>query len=578
MKKYLSFLLAAVLVFGLCACGTGSSTSESTASVPSAESAVPVADEAPEPAANEPGPQIEASAADDGDAAVEEVPEDDDFLPLCEETGSLQIWLPSNPVAGAFLEDGLNSHVMYQEAEKLTNVDIDWLSPNVFAADENFQLMIAANDLPDIIYEFCTRYNGGAAGMDDDLIVDVTPFLDEGLTPHYKAILESNEEYMRGVQELDGRIAGFATLAEDKLSIYGGLLVRQDWLDKLGLEQPETYDELHDVLAEMKSGLGLSDGPLWLPADGNPNYNNLVQGFGTIAKSAADGSIPLFVEDGVVKYGTYEDAYKDYISLMAQWYAEGLIYSDFVTELDPHGVSSELAATGRVGVFEGGQGFITSFKAAAEDPDYSITPMADIVKNPGDTTHNLKTGDLYGGNGMSITTQCEDMDLAAKWCDFWYSDIGYYLINYGVEGVSYTKNEDGTIQWTELMTDNPYGMELESATALYCTFSHPGVMDPHRTYSAFNDVQLSCNDVWSSRSDDAWKYPAGSVKLTPDETAQYNQRIADILTYSKEMTLKWIIGDEDIDTTWDTYKAQMKQMGIEEVIGIYQTAYDRYEA
>lgn len=576
MKKYLSVLLVFVLIFGLCACGNTSSNRDDASSVPAAESA-PAADETPEPAENEPVPQPESSVIDPVDSAVDTVPEDDDFLPLCEEPGSLQIWLPINPVAGAFLEDGLNSHVMYQEAEKLTNVDIDWLSPNVFASDENFQLMIAANDLPDLIFEFCTRYNGGAAGLDDELIVDINEFINRGLTPHFKAILDSNEIYLRGTQELDGRIAGFPTLAEDKLSIYGGLLIRQDWLDQLGLEQPETYDELHDVLATMKSGLGLSDGPLWLPADGNPNYNNLVQGFGTIAKSAPDGSIPLFVQDGVVKYGTYEDAYKDYISLMAQWYAEGLIYSDFVTELDPHGVSSELAATGRVGVFEGEQGFITSFKATADDPNYAITPMADIVKSPGDTTHNLKTGDLYGGNGVSITTQCRDMDLAAKWCDFWYSDIGCDLINYGVEGISYTRNEDGTIQWTELMTDNPYGMDLASATALYCSFSHPGVMDPHRTYSAFNEVQSICNDVWSTRSDDGWKYPASAVKLTPDETAQYNQRITDILTYSKEMTLKWIIGDEDIDSTWDTFKTQMKQMGIEDVIEIYQTAYDRYE-
>lgn len=43
---------------------------------------------------------------------------------------------------------------------------------------------------------------------------------------------------------------------------------------------------------------------------------------------------PFYQIDGEVKFGPMEDGYKKYLSTLAKWYADGLIYKDFYTYVD----------------------------------------------------------------------------------------------------------------------------------------------------------------------------------------------------------------------------------------------------
>lgn len=38
---------------------------------------------------------------------------------------------------------------------------------------------------------------------------------------------------------------------------------------------------------------------------------------------------------------------------------------------------------------------------------------------------------------IAITSSCKNPELAIEWCDYWYGEEGYYLLNFGVEGESY---------------------------------------------------------------------------------------------------------------------------------------------
>ena len=53
--------------------------------------------------------------------------------------------------------------------------------------------------------------------------------------------------------------------------------------------------------------------------------------------------------------------------------------------------------------------------------------------------------------------------------------------------------------------------------------------------------------------------------------------MADIETYVDEMVMKFITGREPIED-WDTYVAKVKEMGIENVIGISQEALDAWNS
>ena len=41
------------------------------------------------------------------------------------------------------------------------------------------------------------------------------------------------------------------------------------------------------------------------------------------------------------------------------------------------------------------------------------------------------------------------------------------------------------------------------------------------------------------------------------------------------MAQNWILGNKDVDATWDEYITHLKELGVDEVIAIQQAAYDR---
>jgi putative aldouronate transport system substrate-binding protein len=71
-------------------------------------------------------------------------------------------------------------------------------------------------------------------------------------------------------------------------------------------------------------------------------------------------------------------------------------------------------------------------------------------------------------------------------------------------------------------------------------------------------------------------FPVSFLKFTEDEQAVIDNKYTDINTYCLEMRSKFITGVANIDTEWDTYRKTVDSMGIADVIGVYQQAYDRW--
>jgi putative aldouronate transport system substrate-binding protein len=69
----------------------------------------------------------------------------------------------------------------------------------------------------------------------------------------------------------------------------------------------------------------------------------------------------------------------------------------------------------------------------------------------------------------------------------------------------------------------------------------------------------------------------GTLSFSSEKDAERRAAMADIETYVDEMVMKFITGREPIEN-WDTYVAKVKEMGIENVIGIYQEALDAWNS
>lgn len=136
--------------------------------------------------------------------------------------------------------------------EEKTGIDLEWQIVQVEGKDQQFNLLMAAGDLPDIVsyYEgkggFTTIGRFGEEGAFlplEDLIAENAPNL--------KKIILDDPLVREAVTAQDGHIYVVPMMAAIKAA--RGWFLRYDWLDKLGLDVPETIDELYTVLKAFKT-------------------------------------------------------------------------------------------------------------------------------------------------------------------------------------------------------------------------------------------------------------------------------------------------------------------------------------
>ena len=72
-------------------------------------------------------------------------------------------------------------------------------------------------------------------------------------------------------------------------------------------------------------------------------------------------------------------------------------------------------------------------------------------------------------------------------------------------------------------------------------------------------------------------YISDSLTLNEEELEVYNSVMTEVMTYVQEMQVKFILGIESFDN-YDGFIQKIKDMGVDQAINAYQTAYDRYNA
>jgi putative aldouronate transport system substrate-binding protein len=48
-----------------------------------------------------------------------------------------------------------------------------------------------------------------------------------------------------------------------------------------------------------------------------------------------------------------------------------------------------------------------------------------------------------------------------------------------------------------------------------------------------------------------------------------------IQTYMIEQMQAWVLGSREVDKDWDSYNAQLKKLGLDQVLAVMQKAYER---
>jgi putative aldouronate transport system substrate-binding protein len=592
-KKLLATLLALAMVlsaFSACGNSTSSTTTaeagsseETTAAAPAeastTEEAPADADEAPASAAD-----AEVAASTDEDTTTSSdglISTDYTYdLPLFDEDFSLSMWVSFSDNMSTFMPNQFSDNKAAIKAEEMTGVHVDFTCVSTTANTEQFNLRVASGDLPNVITNVSQLWSSSFdSAIDDEVFIDLTDMI-ENYMPAYKECYDQlDDDTKRQLHTDSGYFPKLISINNYPAGATEGAFIRTDYLEKVGLDVPTTYEELDEVLHAFQSELGLTEA-LMMPAGIVHTSNALCSGYGVFGGFSTSPMVtePYYVVDGEVKFGIVEEGFKEYMEMFSTYYAEGIISADFMSKnQNPMDFGSTIAS-GTTGVFFGETNMVPNYIADGTDldPDFAIAPLGNITKEEGETTHFGTTKSPISGRlaGISVSTADVDLEKLGTYLDFFFTEEGALLSAMGVEGNddgSYVYDENGDLQYSDYW----YSIDLtENEKPTLFIYSVMPMLCPKTPDSYTVDLQYECAPTWDANSDDAYQMP-DAISMTSDETTDYNVIYGDIQTLIEENLTKFAVGERSMDE-WDSFVQQIYDLGIEDCIAIKQQAVDRY--
>ena len=630
-KKWIAMLLVLAMLAALCVgCGSTDSKTEgsgqSTEAASAAESGEPAQSAEAEPAPVEektekpaeeaaapsesapeeqPTPVEEAVTERSGDgvllaedASLEEIlPNlsrlDRDIYPFSDgETVTFATSFGTDMYAD--LPNGYSDCLVNQLMAAITGVDLQFKETSNEAWTEQFNLMVASGDYPDL----CStrqKYSGGDdTGINDDFILPLEDYLDDYM-PNYKSALNDypEENYMKRVLTEEGHIPGLCAMS---LSIgaaatnLGLFWIRTDYMEAAGLSTeedalPQTYDEWYEVLTAFKN-IGIEE-PLMLPSTIINSNEGMISGFGIAGNYSVtqmSSYKPFYVVDGEVRFGILQPEFKEFLQMMAKWYSEGLISDEFYTKNASIKDAAFIATivNGDAGIFFEDQMDVETVAAQAKeaDPNFEMHALRDPMMERGQTNHfGSSTGGAISASTWVTTNATaegeEHLAAVLGFADFLYTETGSDLAVWGPEGVTFLYDEEGNHVLTEygdriMVKNENLTMKFNFSMGTMGYFSRQSI----DTNTEVLKAAIAYRTDYDIDSD--YTLPTG-VSLTSDESYEFNGMYNDISTYLDENILKFLTGAKSFDE-YDAFIDDLYGFGIEDCIALYQTAYERYLA
>lgn len=486
--------------------------------------------------------------------------------------GKFTYWVEMNPSAATVVQN-YGDIEYFKKLQEITGTQIEFMHPPAGQTTEQFKLLIASRkDLPDVVsINWLTEYPGGPEkAVKDGVIIDLNDYID--LMPNYKAFLESDPEIKKQSVTDEGTLYGFHGINMETVRTCAcGLIARQDWLDDLGLEVPETIDEWENVLRLFKEEKGAT-APFTVQLKDFFKYNLFNAAYGITNEFYLD-------DNGQVQYGPIQPEYKEYLTTMNRWYQEGLIDPDFAS-IDKKIISSNML-NDKSGVAFGfvGSGMGTWLNAASQE-NYALTGCPNPVLSKGDEG---KFSPEYKGKVLitaAVTTNAKDIESIIKTFDYLYTEEGRLLKNFGIEGLTYNM-VDGKPVYSDLITHNPDGLAISDAMAKYIQPNYPGAgqanLPEYIDQYYAEESQKEANVIFNKFSEASAKYSMPPVTATADESKELGNIMSQISTYRDEKVVAFITGAESLDH-YDDFVAEIKNLGIDRAIEIKTASLERYRA
>ncbi|MFC5452356.1 extracellular solute-binding protein [Paenibacillus aestuarii] len=336
-------------------------------------------------------------------------------------------------------EKAPDGNLIKAEIEKSSGVKFDMVSPPSADYAKQVPVILASNDKPDIAMMATNQavFDYAKQGA----LLDLKPYL--SLMPDVvKNIPKAALDYFT----VDGKLLAIPVWTSQQRYNF---IVRGDWLKKLGLQAPTTLDQLHDVLKAFvekdPDGNGVKD-TYGISGLGFDSLDAIFGAFGVVAGDApwvSDSKVNLYYieQNGKLVPQTTSPEAKAALTVLAQWYKEGLIDPEMFTQTsavrDDKFVKNRYGVSANWWTWESQQ----EVKMKKNDPNVELLRIAPPTGPDGKS--GLRGVDLVARGAVVLATT-KHPEAAAKFMNYFNTDKGALVSYTGVEGVHW-QEKDGKI-------------------------------------------------------------------------------------------------------------------------------------
>lgn len=390
------------------------------------------------------------------------------------------------------------------------------------------------------------------------------------------------------------------TSTPTQINTYKSLSIRRDWVEKIGGDVEKLFytpDELFETLKAFQdqdvNGNGQKDESLGFSPDG---FNNgIAYGFGLNNSTLCHYYLVDDVEHKAneVFSNWYDKDLVAYLEFMQKLYSNGLIDTSI---LSSQGLTSTVLVENKAALMQGYPGWVDW---EPQIPDEKAVYMPIFVDVDGDpTTGYYITADTLGAlyNQYFVTKACGNEQKVFDLFDFIYTDEYMYFNQGGVEGVAYTKDENGVITpHTDVLPEGATAEEKEAFNIAHYTLFRTSMglyvlpaMVTSTSYGYIYSVNPLENDPLlkmkneriafvRANYDDYCIYmrDGGTYALASAEETDTLAELEETLnTFARESLLALVMGEKTIDEL-PAIVAQLEELGLKDVLAVYQARRDR---
>lgn len=463
----------------------------------------------------------------------------------------------------------------YDVAEERTGIHVDYISGPEEAADVYSEVdqRVISGDLPDAVM---TKLAQTSVYGPQGVFADLAPYI-EKYAPNLQKYIDDNPDYKALVTDKDGHIYGLCK----ETPIFADLIgYRVDQFKAAGIDPDSivTIDDFTKALETLKAYYG-KDNPNYYPLTGHDTAIRFASWFGAASNISSTESNGIYI-NGHYKDGSIDimsdGAYK-MVETMKKWYDEGLIQPEWVA-----GTFSE--ADWEAAMLNGNGSIFYDYYNRAEwfmenggpdnDPNYQMGVL-NFIKDDNGNPQKMTVSMKYNDECVTaVNANCSEDKIKTilTFIDYFYSEEGEILANYGVEGESFKTDANGDKEFiADYQTEEatPAGEKRWSFLSDRFTVCKPVDNEAFFKWNApliaeatgrlFTDENLGTSYV---------------LKFTDDQSKEVTNLLASVYDAQMSGIAQFIDGTRELTPdNWAAFQQEMNDLGLSRIEEIQLAAY-----